>query len=166
MCFNQKFNDPVYLKIRLGRRRKKIWVQCETFLISVTTCSNFRNMGINRQVLRKLGPFIDKTKLGNNGQFWINAFISNRTYGYWKDWISYFLSLWIRHSERYCEKCSLLSNQIVCQGQMVCWWVWQNRDGKLPQVPPKNWLARQETSVAPLPLFKTGKLLPCTKKKN
>ena len=55
------------------------------------------------------------------------------------------------------------SNQIVCQGQMVWRRVWQNRDGKLPQVPPKNWLARQETSVAPLPLFKTGKLLPYTK---
>ena len=44
-------------------------VQCETFLISVTTCSNFRNMGIKRQVLRKLAPFIDKTKLCHKRKF-------------------------------------------------------------------------------------------------
>ena len=55
-------------------------VRCETFLISVTTCSNFRNMGIKRQVLRKLGPFIDKTKLCNNMKFWIDVFAWSRIF--------------------------------------------------------------------------------------
>ena len=64
-------NDLVDWKI-CKRGRKKMF-QCETFLISVTTCSNFRNMGIKRQVLRKLGPFIDKTKLCNKRKFWINV---------------------------------------------------------------------------------------------
>ena len=48
---------------------KKCAVQCGTFLISVTTCSNFQNMGIKRQVLRKFRPFIDKTKLYKQWEF-------------------------------------------------------------------------------------------------
>ena len=72
-CDRHVSNDLVDKNLQRGctseEEGKEKVLRCETFLISVTTCSNFWNMGIKRQVLRKLGPFIDKTKVCDNRKF-------------------------------------------------------------------------------------------------